>query len=266
MRSMEICGLPCPPLDEEALLTPMTFDLSCFFDDVEDDVDRHDHDEGVSQKKIKKPCGHGVGKQLELLKKVLNPPNQRGHGVGKQLALLKKVLNPPNQSGHGAGKQLEERLIKNPPKKLHLAYEKVDNTKKLEEPIKNPPNQRQRGHGIGCSSLDLKLESSATKKPHTAYEKVGNTKKLEEPFKNPPNQRGHGIGYLSFDLKFESSAKNLHLAYEKVDNAKKRKSIQVIDFLPPVPNQEKKLPKKPRYGSGCGASSKSLPKKSQPRW
>ncbi|KAE7997086.1 hypothetical protein FH972_001753 [Carpinus fangiana] len=245
MRSMEICGLPCPPLDEEALLTPMTFDLSCFFDDVEDDVDRHDHDEGVSQKKIKKPCGHGVGKQLELLKKVLNPPNQRGHG---------------------AGKQLEERLIKNPPKKLHLSYKKVDNTKKLEEPIKNPPNQRQRGHGIGCSSLDLTLESSATKKPHTAYERVGNTKKLEEPFKNPPNQRGHGIEYLSFDLKFESSAKNLHLAYEKVDNAKKRKSIQVIDFLPPVPNQEKKLPKKPRYGSSCGASSKRLPKKSQPRW
>ena len=217
---MEIWGFPCPPLDEEALLKPMAFDdLSCFFDDVEDDVDRHDHDEGVSQKKIKKPCGHGVGKQLALLKKVLNPPNQRGHGVGKQLALLKKVLNPPNQSGHGAGKQLEERLIKNPPKKLHPANEKVDNTKKLEEPLKNPPNQR--GHGIECSS---------------------------------------------FDLKFESSVKNLHLAYEKVDNAKKRKSIQVIDFLPPVPNQEKKLPKKPRYGSSCGASSKRLPRKPQPQW
>ncbi|KAE7997082.1 hypothetical protein FH972_001749 [Carpinus fangiana] len=264
MRSMEICGLLCPPLDEEALLMPMTFDLSCFFDDVEDDVDGHDHDEGVSQKKIMKPCGHGVGQQLERLKKVLNPPNQRGHRAGKQLALLKKVLNPPNQRGHGAGKQLEEQLIKNPPKKLHPANEKVYNTKKLEETLKNPPNQR--GHGIGCSSFNSKLESSATKKPHIAYEKVDNTKKLEEPFKNPPNQHGHGIGYLSFDLKFESSAKNLHLAYEKVDNAKKRKSIQVIDFLPPVPIQEKKLPKKPRYGSGCGASSKRLPKKPQPRW
>jgi hypothetical protein len=220
---MEICGLPCPPLDEEALLMPMTFHLSCFFDDVEDDVDRHDHDEGVSEKIIiKKPCGHGVGKQL---------------------ALLKKVLNPPNQRGHGAGKQLEERLIKKPPKELHPTNEKVDNTKKLEEPlIKNPP-----------------------KELHPANEKVHNTKKLEEPLKNPPNQRGHGIGCSTFDLKFESSARNLHLAYEKVDNAKKRKSIQVIDFLPPVPNQENKLPKKPRYGSSCGASSKILPKKPQPQ-
>jgi hypothetical protein len=221
---MEICGLPCPPLDEEALLMPMTFDLSCFFDDVEDDVDHHDHDGGVTQKKIEKPCGHGVGKQLE------------------------------------------ERLIKNPPKKLYLAYEKVDNTKKLEESLKNPPNRRQRGHGIGSLSLDMKLESSTTKKLHLTYEKVDNTKKLEEPLKNPPNQRGHGIGCSTFDLKFESSAKNLHLAYEKVDNAKKRKSIQVIDFLPPIPNQEKKLPKKPRCGSGCGASSKRLSKKPQPWW
>jgi hypothetical protein len=186
--------------------------------------------------------------------------------VGKQLERLKKVLNPPNQSRHGAGKQLEERLIKNPPKKLYLAYEKVDNTKKLEESLKNPPNQHQRGHGIGSLSLDMKLESSTTKKLHLTYEKVDNTKKLEEPLKNPPNQRGHGIGCSTFDLKFESSAKNLHLAYEKVDNAKKSKSIQVIDFLPPIPNQEKKLPKKPRCGSGCGASSKRLSKKPQPWW
>jgi hypothetical protein len=72
---MNICGLPFPPLDEEALLMPMMFDLSYFFDSI--DIDRHDHDDGVSQEERQKPCGHGMGKQLERLKKVLNPPNQR---------------------------------------------------------------------------------------------------------------------------------------------------------------------------------------------
>ncbi|KAE7997089.1 hypothetical protein FH972_001756 [Carpinus fangiana] len=119
----------------------------------------------------------------------------------------------------------------------------VDSIKKLEERLKNPPNQC--GQGIACSSFDLKLE-------------VDNAKKLEEELKNPPNQRGHGIGCSSFDLKLESSTKKLRLAYEKGDNAKKRKYIQVIDFQP-VPNQEKKLPR------GCGASSKRLPKKPQPQ-
>jgi hypothetical protein len=53
---MEICGFPFPPLDEEALFMPMTFDLSYFFDNVD-----HHHDNGGSQKKIQKPCGHGHG-------------------------------------------------------------------------------------------------------------------------------------------------------------------------------------------------------------
>jgi hypothetical protein len=47
--------------------------------------------------------------------------NVRGYGLGKQLALLKKALNPPpNQSGHGADKQiLEERLKKLPNQQGH---------------------------------------------------------------------------------------------------------------------------------------------------
>ncbi|KAE7997088.1 hypothetical protein FH972_001755 [Carpinus fangiana] len=169
----------------------------------------------VFQKERQKPCGHGVGKQLEQLKKVVYPPNHRGHGVGKQLALLKKVLNPPpNQSGHGADKQILEERLKKPPSQHGHA---------IDRGLKNPPNQS--GHGIGCSSFDLKLE-------------VENTKKLEEELKNPPNQRGHGIGCSSFVLKLESSTKKLRLAYEKGENAKKRKSIQVIDFQP-VPYQER---------------------------
>lgn len=40
MRSMEICGLLCLPLDEEALLMLMTFDLSYFFEDDHDDLKR----------------------------------------------------------------------------------------------------------------------------------------------------------------------------------------------------------------------------------
>jgi hypothetical protein len=47
--------------------------------------------------------------------------NVRGYGVGKQLALLKKALNPPpNQSGHVADKQiLEEQLKKLPNQQGH---------------------------------------------------------------------------------------------------------------------------------------------------
>lgn len=156
---MEICGLPCPPLDEEALLMPMTFDLTHFFDNIDDGnrikmekQNLRGHGIGKQMERL-----HGIGKQMERLKQVLNA-TQGQHGIGKQLERLKK----PNQCQHGIGKQLER--LKQPNQCQHERSIKL---------LKKGPSSPGKFSSL---SLDLKLES-VRRKVHQAYEDVGNAKK-----------------------------------------------------------------------------------------
>jgi hypothetical protein len=229
---MEICGLPCPPLDEEALLMPMMFDLTHFFDDIDDGnrikMEKQNlcgHGIGKQMERL-----HGIGKQMERLKQVLNP-TQGQHGIGKQLERLKK----PNQCQHGIGKQLERlKQVLNPTEGQHGIGKQLERLKK--------PNQCH--HGIGKQLERLKQPNQCQHERSIKLLKKG------------PSSPGK-FSSSSLDLKLESVRRKVHQAYEEVGNAKKRKAIRVIDFQP-IPELEM-CPKKPR----CGVSSKRLANKLQ---